>query len=246
MAQAALVLTAAITLVAPLGCAAPFKIPGSSISPYEGDVLWAVVPPTNESGTSAVDAAALGDKIVESVQHVKGMRAVPLNRTLGAMRALGINRVTTPAEARQLAAEMGVDGILTGTITSYDPYNPPSVGLSLALFAREYSHQPDDPGGFDAFLFQLQATDSNNDPGGAGFADRPLAVAGGLYDARGDDILIRVRDYAKGRVSAQDTLGWRAYLASVDLYLEFVAHETVDELLGREWLRLASRAARGG
>jgi hypothetical protein len=76
------------------------------------------------------------------------------------MRALEFPAVRTPIEAQQLARAMGVDGIVAGTITAYDPYDPPVFGLSLALYA-----QPSlggDGGGplSDPRLLSFQATDA--------------------------------------------------------------------------------------
>ena len=48
------------------GCATREQ-PDVLVAPYDttrGDVLWAVVPPLNESGTSVVDATFIADQVV--------------------------------------------------------------------------------------------------------------------------------------------------------------------------------------
>jgi len=55
-----------------------------------------------------------------------------LNRTIAAMRALRMSDLKSPAEVRQLASELGVDGVIVGSITAWDPYDPPKLGIALA------------------------------------------------------------------------------------------------------------------
>ena len=70
----------------------PLSPPGVIVSPYDstqGDVLWAVIPPLNESGTSIAQSDAIGDAIVAAAQGVRGVRCLPINRSIDAMRSLG-------------------------------------------------------------------------------------------------------------------------------------------------------------
>jgi hypothetical protein len=110
--------------------------PAHTTAPYDasdGDVLWAVLPLLNESGTEIFDPLAVSDKLVAAAEEVEGVRTVPLNRTLQAMHALDIQAVRDPDDVHRIAAAMGVDGVIVGSITAYDPYDPPTIGLSLAL-----------------------------------------------------------------------------------------------------------------
>ncbi|MEM0984276.1 MAG: hypothetical protein AAGI17_10035 [Planctomycetota bacterium] len=235
-------LLAAFGVMALTACQAPSRYTTVEplVSPYgsPSDALWAVVPPRNESGLSIVDTAAVGDKIVDACQQVRGLRCLPINRTLGAMRDLGLQTVETPADARKLATRLGADAIIVGSVTAYDPYDPPSMGLTLALFLRDAPIQDAESRLFDPRLFQLQATDLAEDlenlPG------RPAALGGGLYDARAHDTIAAVQQYAEGRTEPNSPFGWRGYLVSMGLYGEFVAHQAVKDLIEGEWLRLAS------
>src|SRR5262249_33110495 len=113
--------------------------PDVLVAPYnhgDGDVLWAVAPLANESGVSFVDATMVADQIVAKIDEVRGIACLPMNRTIAAMRARGMQMVTTPQPARGLAESRGVDGLIVGAITAYDPYDPPKLGMKLALFAR--------------------------------------------------------------------------------------------------------------
>ncbi len=138
----ALLLLFTLLGAAPLGCASskdPLGTPTALVAPYEtiqGDVLWAVAPPRNESGVGLLDPLTIADTLAATIQEVRGVSVVPVNRTIGAVRALGMYQVTSGADARRLALELGVDAVVVGSITAWNPYKPPRLGLSLALYGR--------------------------------------------------------------------------------------------------------------
>jgi len=249
LALALLVLIGAV--IAP-GCAAkkqgrPLTPPEMVVAPYsslEGEVLWAVAPPRNESGTSYASSEQVADALVASAAEVRGVRVLPLNRTLGAMRALRMEAVETPAQARQLAQALGVDAIIVGTITAWDPYNPPVIGLSLALMGLT---GPDGEERFDPRALVSSPTDHDPRGGaiGAGLADeRPMALVSEHLDARNHQVLADLRNYATGRHDPRDALTWEVHLASMELYAKFAAHYCVARLVQQEWIRLAQESGR--
>lgn len=230
------------------GCASSSKdaliAPQATLAPYEaarGDVLWAVAPLRNESGTSEADVGAISDALVAAAEEVRGVRALPLNRTLEAMRALRMAAVRTPGDARQLAQAMGVDGVLVGSITAYDPYTP-VLGMSLALYARPGALADRNGRKLDARALQTAATDATPIVGSV-HADAPLATASELLDAKNHQVLMDLKQYAEGRSDASAPavggLGWKKYTASMPLYAEFAAHQTVRALLQSEWIRVS-------
>ena len=206
-------------------------------SPYQatrGEVLWAVAPLRNESGTSLPDVAAISDKIVAAAAQVRGVRCLPLNRTIAAMRALGIEAIASPDQAKQLAAELGADGIIIGTITAYDPYDPPALGLSLALYMRPESGRSTadiDSRGVSSSATEPQLPRSN-------YTGSPAAVASQHLDAKNHQVQMDMQRYATGRQDGHSALGWRRYMVSMDLFSEFAAWHAVGSLLQQEWVRL--------
>lgn len=219
--------------------------PRTLTSPYDataGEVLWAVVPLRNESGASHADELAMADKLVAAAEEAQGIRVVPLNRTIEAMRALGMRTVASPGDARRLATAMGVDAVLVGTITAYDPYTP-RLGLALALFAR--------PGAMAPTPVAMRPRDLSRSPTDGRPAspeppDRAIASASLHLDARNHQVQMDARDYAEGRIKGPSALGWRRYLASADLFADFAAYRGVEELLRSEWQRLGRVASEGG
>lgn len=240
-----------------VGCAARtgvLKPPQATVAPYNtarGDMLWAVVPLRNETGTLQADILTITDRLVAAVEEVRGVRCVPLNRTLEAIVALKFNGgVKTPAEARQLAQAMGVDGVVVGTLTAWDPYTP-QVGMSLALFARSGTMGGEEPKITDTRA--LTASAHGQPPASERFAERPSSTVSENLDGKNHQVLLDVQRFAEGRTEPVSALGWKRYLKSMDLYQEFAAHFVVDRLIQAEWSRMArqgvresDRAARNG
>lgn len=212
--------------------------PKQLVAPYQtdrGDVLWAIVPLRNESGVSIAAADALSDKLVAAAEEVQGVHALPLNRTIQAMRALKMGDIQTPADAKRLAQAMGADGVLVGSITAYDPYQP-VLGVTLALFASSEPMRAASRS-LDPRALAAAPTDSGDTQGG--WQDHPVAVASENLDAKNNQVLMDVKSFADGRQNGPSALAWRRYLASMDLYSEFAMYHMLDDLLRQEWVRIS-------
>jgi hypothetical protein len=209
------------------------------VAPYDtstGEVLWGVVPLRNESGTSIPDAMDLSDKIVAAAEEVRGVRCLPLNRTIETMRALNLPAITNVSEARRLATALRVDGILVGSVTAYDPYTP-TIGLALALFATTGA-----PGSsLNARHLELALTEQSQ---GAGrMTDEPLASISEYLDGKNHQVQLDVRQYAIGRHAEGGAIAWKRYIASMPLFGEFAATFCVSKLMEQEWIRLGRAVA---
>jgi hypothetical protein len=228
------------------GCAGerdPLTPPKPLVAPYDataGEALWAVAPLMNESGVSFVDSGKVADALVAAASEVRGVTCLPLNRTLITMRGRQLKGVSTPAEARALANALGVDGLIVGTITAYDPYDPPKIGLSLALWTRERSGLA----GLDPMQLQSAFTDQDRRSRRSGFSpDRPSAVVSEHLDAANHEVQMSLRQYQLGRSDPGTALGWRSGLVNMDLYTNFAAHWAVSRLLEQERIRLGQDRA---
>lgn len=211
------------------------------VGPYDtskGDVLWAVAPLGNESGVSTVDTDLVADALVAKIDEVRGISCLPLNRTFAAMRARNMRAIRTPADARQLATALGVDALVVGNITAYDPYNPPKLGFSLALYSRDRAVPADT---FDPTKLKTSYTDYGQ-ISRSQFADRPAAVVSEHLDGANHEVRMALQRYAQGRTDPDSSLKWQKGLASMDLYTEFAAFFAVSRLLEQERLRLAPPA----
>lgn len=207
------------------------------VAPYDtsnGDALWAVAPLGNESGVSIVDTDVIADTLVAKLNEVRGLSCLPLNRTFAAMRSRNLRVIRTPADARMLASTLGVDALLVGNVTAYDPYDPPKLGLSLAVFSRD--RQASEP--FDPMRLRTSYSDSDYRLTNSQFADKPVAVISEHLDGASHDVQLDLQRYAAGRHDGQNALGWKAHLANMSLYTEFAAHFAVARLLDQERLRV--------
>lgn len=214
------------------------------VAPYDsvhGETLWAVAPLRNESGTTLIDGFEVTDKVILAVEEVRGLRCLPLNRVLEAMRALEMQSVRTPEDARRLAASLGVDGLIVGSVTAYDPYNPPKIGMMLALFVASDSMNAGSA--VDPRSLSVQPTDANS-TASAARSRSPATVVSQTLDAANHQVLMDVKAYAQGRHDDRSALGWEVYLESMDRYSQFAAHHAVDRLVQNEWLRLTNEAGR--
>jgi hypothetical protein len=239
----------ALAAVLLAGCAASHEpvlsAPHTLSVPYDtakGEVLWAVVPLRNESGTTLVDTLEVSDKVVHAAAQVQGVRALPLNRTIATMRSLKMQDLATPADAKRLATEMGVDALLVGSITAWDPYDPPKLGLALALYARTGAMDQRGPATIDTRTLQYQPTDYQYFPRSS-FDSAPSSVVSEFLDGKNHQVLMDLKNYATGRHDPTAALAWRRYLASMDLYTEFGAWHAVGRLIDHEWIRLAGATA---
>jgi hypothetical protein len=233
---------ALVSLASVLGCSSEPKLvaPAEVRTPYDtsrAEPLWAVVPLRNESGTTSADVLAISDKVVAAAAQVRGVRTLPLNRTIAAMQSLNLPELSSPAEATALAKQMGVDALILGSITAYDPYDPPKLGLALALYPMPGapgigSQPPVDPHALEGRPTDYQYFPRSN------HAEAPAAVVSEYLDGKNQGVQIDLRDYAKGRHNPEAALGWRRYLTSMDLYSEFAAWHAVRSLVNREWVRL--------
>lgn len=226
------------------GCSSSDRLvaPEVVVSPYDvsgGEVLLAVAPPRNESGSSDVRVLEVGDALVAALEEVRGVRCVSMNRTLAAMRSLGLSSVETPTDAERLASALGADGLVLGSVTAWDPYNPPVIGLAVVLHARGGQLvRRSASGDVDVRSVRVQPTDYRYFPGSA-YASAPSSAASEHFDGRNHGVLMEVRGFAEGRHDSGRALNWKVYLASMDLFTEFAAHAMARRLMEAEWLRLA-------
>lgn len=226
-------------LLAPRVSIAPYDTAGLTSAAPVGEIAWAVLPLRNETGTTDCDAEAITDALVASVSQVRGVRSVPLNRTLETMRTLKMREIRTPGEARILANALNVDGLIAGTITAYDPYDP-QLGLTVLLYARQgvMTGHTAPPPGLNARQLSYTAT-MNSDSRTRNGPDGPVALVSEHLDGKSHETLMAVRSYADGRHDALGAITWRRYVESVPLFTEFAAHHVVAKLVESEWVRTA-------
>jgi hypothetical protein len=231
---------AAIAVIS-LGAACAWDRPPTRdvlVAPYESEQLWAVVPPANESGVSVVDTAAVADEITRSIDEIRGVHALPVNRVLQAMRQLQLHGVATTGDVHALLNQLGADGLVVGSVTVWDPYPPPTMGLALQLFTRTPLSQPsmDHPE-------EITRVTSGEIALGQLGSPALVAQAASIFDARDQVTRASVEAFAASRHEKDSAYGTEVYLVSMDLFTQFVSHRLVRDLFHQERSRLIRTAA---
>ncbi len=250
MTSEKVMLTLAVVLIG--GCAprqAPIAEP--LVAPYDGPRVWAVAPLNNESGSLEADGVALADHLARQLETTDRISVMPVSRTLAAMDALRMSHLASPQDATRLLATLNADALLVGTVTDYDPYDPPKLGMALRLFTQRRLDEYADPE-LDIRHLTRAATDGGTNP-----KPRPRMTLGSnvsaVFNGASPQVREALKRYAVRRGAndwpdPQGTLEravtpapdehWRRYLLSIDLFSEFVSYAMAKRLLGAEARRL--------
>lgn len=218
-----------LVVAGPLGCSSDDKLvtPVEHKSPWSSERTWALVPLANESGVSTLDTLTLSDDFVAEIEAAEGIRCLPLNRSIAALRSMGLNEIRTDAEARSLMRLLQVDGLVVASITAFDPYQPLTLGVAAQLYTTEQAG----PTATDVSELTMAVTERDG-------RDRsklgPSSQASRIYSANNHDVLQRVEAYAAGRYNPKSGLRKQVYTSSMSSYSRFVAFEVVGELLSSE------------
>lgn len=209
------------------------------VAPYDTRQVWAVAPLRNESGSLQVDGVVVADHLARQLERAAGIDVIPVNRVLTAMEALRMPAVASPKDALKLRRTLGVDALVVGTVSAYDPYDPPKLGLAVELYTA-----PRRQGGETFNLRELTRapTDTlSHAPTPTAKPGQPITVLSGYYDAADPATRTHLQRYAaaRGPEGIGPTAGdWRRFRISMDLYTEFVSYRVSSRLLDAEDRRL--------
>ena len=222
---------------APLWFAAGCTVPTPVVrpeSPYAGRRVFAVAPFRNESGSAHADGVRVADRFAAELARVRGLDTLPVNRTLDTMAGLGLTDVSSVDDARRLLAALGADGLVVGSVTAYDPYDPPVLGLAVELYlGGADDRRPDGP---DPRALQragrLPDAEADRrrraDPG-------PASAIAGHYAASDPDTDALLTAYAVERgPDGTGEMTRRRYRGSIDLFTEFVGFQLTERLMDAE------------
>lgn len=232
------VMLTALGLLLVAGCTLLRPPPSELRSPYATRRALAVTPLRNESGSAYADGLRMADLLTQQIDAAANLDAVPVNRVLAAMEQRGIVEVRDPRTAQTLMQALGVDGLIVGSLTAYDPYDPPMAGVAIEL----YTSQAVDQYELDLNRLTYAATDDASRLSDAEPADRRQPASMVSVVLRASDVPTRqeLQRYADGRGPQKGVSSdWRRYRVNMNLYEQFVAFAMVDRLLDAESRRLA-------
>ena len=120
------------------GCSFQKRVEPASIANSSlGSMTIAVAPALNLSGSADFDPDRFADLLASELSYAEGISVIPVSRVLAVLAAQGRSGVESPAHALELVGLLGADAILVFAVTEYDPYAPPSIGLSAQLFGKQ-------------------------------------------------------------------------------------------------------------
>ena len=228
-----------------VGCQKP-RVEQRIEAPYAERQVWAIAPLRNESGSRYADGLQMADQLTRTFEQVVGIDALPLNRVLEAMDALRMTGIESREDAIRLREALGVDALVVGSVTHYDAYDPPKIGLALDLYAW-----PTEAGGSGLDIRGLSWAPTADKAGirrGTLYRpDQPVTTVSGYFDASGSGTKQLVDEYAYGRGTTPNKLHERRlYTINMNLFQEFAGHEMGSQLIWAEWKRLARGNQAGG
>jgi len=240
----------AAALLSLVGCGAFNKQPPTAdplVSPYGDRRVWAVAPLLNESGSLGVDGARFADHLGRQLETASNIDTLPTNRVFAAMEQLKLQRVASVRDALAIVELLDADALVVGTVTDFDVYDPPKIGLALELFVHPRRMHYRQELNVDGLLGA--AVDPRKDPlfhpgrNGPRTSHRPdvsqpASSISGFFDAADPFVRERLQRYAQGRGGDENPSAWRKYRISTDLFTEFVSYVAAWRLLRQEHIRL--------
>ena len=199
----------------------PTPVEYTLMSPYKGVHNLAVAPAINLSGNREFDVLTVSDALFEELQQVGGFNVLPLEKTLAAMRRLDMRAIDSPLMAQKLAEFLEVDTLVIPSVTAYDPYNPPKMGMILQL----YTPRRLAPGSESVVVSDHQ----------------PVAQVAAVFNASNQTVLRELRDFAQGRTQNDSALQDERFLMDMDAYTRFVCHAMVRRMIEVERVRVGGR-----
>lgn len=215
------------------------KKPEVLVAPYGERQVWAVAPLRNESGSLYADGLKTADNLAQRLETVIGVDTLPVNRVLAAMQAQGMSEVTSADDVSRLRDVLGVDAMVIGSITDYDPYDPPKLGLIIELY---FNPRRKNAQAIDLQKLVRAPTGDMTQPTGPVRPGSPVSVVSGFYDASDPVVHQQLVTFVKqfdDAVTDGPARGWRLYQIDMDLYTEFVTYLVSKQLLRVEQERLA-------
>jgi len=227
----------AVLVLALGGCYAPSARPVEPLaSPYAERQVWAVAPLRNESGSLHADGVKLADQLAYQLENAANLDVLPVNRTLHAMALLGLTELTTKQDAMKLLQVLGADGLVVGTISAYDPYDPPRMGVALELYL--HPRRMSDEAQVDVRRLTRASTDELS-LAPPPVLSQPVVAVSAILDARSPGTRENLERYAVNRGVVPTREAAVHYRINMDLYSEFVSYVMCWRLLRAEAQRIA-------
>lgn len=191
-----------------------------------GPATIAVAPALNLSGSGDFDPSRFADLMASELSHADGISVIPVSRVMAFLTGAGAGTVETPGQALELVERLGADAILVFAVVEYDPYDPPSIGITAQLYG---SRPESGVRSVDAIALsrqaRLAAAPRLRPPRGL------LAQTQRVFDASHDFVVEDIKRFAARRNADRSPYGWRRYVVNQQEFIRYCCHATIRALL---------------
>ncbi len=212
-----------------LGCSS--GKPELTLVNLDRTVTIAVAPALNQSGSRKFDPIRLADLMVSELTQIPGVRTIPVNRVLAQLESEGKSRIESPEHALQVMDRIGADGIIVFAVTEFDPYAPPTLGISAQL----YGYGSVSNAGFDPV--EISRRPAPYEEGGRYL--QPRAEFQKVFSGSDEDLIREIKRYTKARNADGNPFGWQKFVVSQDHFMRFCCYFTAQELIQQEITQVA-------
>jgi hypothetical protein len=115
------------------------------INPYPQIRKVAILPFSNQSEEPTLSGKRVALAYADEMQSIRGFEVLPQGAVINKMREFG-RPLSTGEDFQTFAQYLGVDVVLVGSITDYDPYYPPRMTMKVNWYAANPGFHPVEPG----------------------------------------------------------------------------------------------------
>lgn len=105
----------------------------------------AIVPFFNQSDVPTVNGTDVANAYRHQLQQIRGFEVLPVGVVEQYLRQNPI-AINSAPDFQLLAQQLGVDAVVVGSVTDFDPYYPPRMGLAVRWYAANPCLHPIPPG----------------------------------------------------------------------------------------------------
>ena len=224
------VVIAAATAVG-FGCTAARRVSTTTVvipNRLMNPVTIAVAPAINQSGSTDFDPARFADRMASELSYADGVSVIPVSRVLAVLLSDGSERIESSTHALEVARTVGADGILVFSVTDYDPYDPPRIGITAQLYGAGTGPGV---GSLDPVALSRAGRLSALSPRPERRHRRVLAETQHVFDASHESVVKDVKRYAALRGANDSPYGWRRYVVSQQGFIQYCCHATIQKLM---------------
>ena len=187
-----------------------------------------------------VDGWALADFFAAELAQVGFFEVLPVMQVKAAAAEAGLDS-KDPTSALLIAKRLQADAVVLGGVTTYDPYIPKRLGLSVVMLTTGADLSPEGV----RLIMELERTGKAMRVFSPSAAEGIIAYKARIFDASYNEVVEEAKAYAARRKGRQGPLGWRAYVEITEEFLRFACNRLIHQMLTEQLLMKGATGASG-